>query len=344
MGTHVTSGAAEAQSTQPGREPTNGASAGNHAGADLAALHAKLDALTEQVAFLVERQRWQQELIEEMTPIAKVVVRNATSQLADLEAKGWFGFGRGALSLVQRVVEHYGTDDIEELGESIVTILDTVRAVTQPEVLEAATEATEAIQRGDELKPVGVVGMVKASQDDDVQRGLAVMFEALRSVGKTVRGVRSARSRRDGRGSAKGRRVSKLEARLGPSRKRTEKAGPVPACQVPGAVGRPGKAVQMPDIGVAFTPDGYLADPAQWNRDVAAAIAKALGVDDLSETHWKVIDFARADFLETGVSPNIRRLTTGSGVSTRELYALFPSAPGKATARVAGIAKPAGCI
>lgn len=53
---------------------------------------------------------------------------------------------------------------------------------------------------------------------------------------------------------------------------------------------------------------------------------------------------ARNDYLEHGASPNIRRVTTISDVTTKELYQLFPKAPGMTLARVAGIPKPVGCI
>ena len=58
----------------------------------------------------------------------------------------------------------------------------------------------------------------------------------------------------------------------------------------------------------------------------------------------EVIRFARLEYLSQSASPNIRRLTSGTGLTTREIYALFPKAPGRSIARVAGIPKPAGCI
>jgi hypothetical protein len=51
--------------------------------------------------------------------------------------------------------------------------------------------------------------------------------------------------------------------------------------------------------------------------------------------------FARADF-EDRVSPNIRRITQAPGVTTKDIYALFPKAPGAHIAKIAGLPKPAG--
>lgn len=89
--------------------------------------------------------------------------------------------------------------------------------------------------------------------------------------------------------------------------------------------------------------DGFLANPDDWSRDLGAAIASADGIT-LGDDHWKVIDFARADYKEKGVSPGPRRITTGSGVNMKTLYQLFPKGPGKLIAKVAGIPKPKACL
>ncbi|NIV99449.1 sulfur relay protein DsrC, partial [Candidatus Saccharibacteria bacterium] len=50
------------------------------------------------------------------------------------------------------------------------------------------------------------------------------------------------------------------------------------------------------------------------------------------------------EFDEKGDSPSIRKLTKESGISTKELYQLFPKGPAKKAAKIAGLPKPKGCI
>ena len=90
--------------------------------------------------------------------------------------------------------------------------------------------------------------------------------------------------------------------------------------------------------------EGFLIDASQWNEDVATAIAKALGIDELTDRHWLVVNLMRREFAEKGTGPAVRALSKVSGVGIAELYQLFPKGPAKEAAKIAGIPKPRGCI
>lgn len=98
-----------------------------------------------------------------------------------------------------------------------------------------------------------------------------------------------------------------------------------------------GKTVQVNE-------EGFLTNPAEWTKDIAVEIAKDEGIDPLTDAHWKVIDFSRQSAAANGASPTLRTITTGSGVSTKELFTLFPKGPAKKVARIAGLGKPEGCV
>ena len=62
---------------------------------------------------------------------------------------------------------------------------------------------------------------------------------------------------------------------------------------------------------------------------MAPQIAKAEGVDELTDRHWQVIRFMRAEYQAKGTGPTVRVLGKTSGVSIKELYQLFPKGPAK---------------
>ncbi len=95
---------------------------------------------------------------------------------------------------------------------------------------------------------------------------------------------------------------------------------------------------------VEFDGEGFLVNPTDWTKDIALALAEDEGLAQLNPDHWKVIDFCRADYQKQGEAPTLRRITKEGGVSTKELYTLFPKGPAKKVARIAGLHKPTGCI
>jgi TusE/DsrC/DsvC family sulfur relay protein len=95
---------------------------------------------------------------------------------------------------------------------------------------------------------------------------------------------------------------------------------------------------------VEVNDEGFFVDPNQWTEVMAPEIAKAEGIDELTDRHWKVIRFMRAEYAEKGTGPTVRVLGKTSGVSVKELYELFPKGPAKTAAKIAGIPKPRGCI
>jgi tRNA 2-thiouridine synthesizing protein E len=95
---------------------------------------------------------------------------------------------------------------------------------------------------------------------------------------------------------------------------------------------------------VEVNEEGFLEQPDQWSEAVGAELAREAGIDPMTERHWDVVRFMRAQYLETGSAPSIRALGKTSGVPVKELYQLFPKGPAKLAAKIAGIPKPRGCI
>lgn len=95
---------------------------------------------------------------------------------------------------------------------------------------------------------------------------------------------------------------------------------------------------------VDLNDEGFFTDPTQWTEEMAVDLARAEGIDPLTDDHWTVLHFMRKEFFEKGTGPTVRMLGKTSGVSVKELYQLFPKGPAKLAAKIAGIPKPRGCI
>ncbi|MBI5301440.1 MAG: TusE/DsrC/DsvC family sulfur relay protein [Chloroflexi bacterium] len=97
-----------------------------------------------------------------------------------------------------------------------------------------------------------------------------------------------------------------------------------------------GKTVQVND-------EGFMTNPSEWSKEIAVEMAKEEGIAELTANHWKIIDFCRAS-AGSGKAPTLRQITTGAGVSTKDLFAWFPKGPAKKVAKISGLGKPEGCV
>ena len=90
--------------------------------------------------------------------------------------------------------------------------------------------------------------------------------------------------------------------------------------------------------------EGFLVNSDDWTEEMAPELAKEVGINELNDTHWKVIRFLRNDFKEKDQIPTIRRIKNAGGVPTKDVYDAFPNGPAKKAAMISGLGKPQGCV
>jgi tRNA 2-thiouridine synthesizing protein E len=95
---------------------------------------------------------------------------------------------------------------------------------------------------------------------------------------------------------------------------------------------------------VQVNDEGFMTELGEWSKAIALELAREEGIEQLSDDHWKVIEFCRQAATESGSAPTLRQITTGTGITTKELFALYPKGPAKKVARISGLGKPEGCV
>ena len=293
-----------------------------------ASLIERLDAIDAKLDRIDRRQQVVENMVDEMTPVIREVIKSAGGQLSELEARGYFAVGRELVNLADRIVTSYGPDEVSQLSDHIVEILDTVRNLTQSDVLHVVNDAADVVHDAEHVKPVSPFGAIRATREEEVQRGLGIALEVLRHLGQHHPAAQAPVRR----------------AAPTPTQAPTDEAArPAPKLSPRKLAPEELEAETVKWEGHDFDKEGFLLDPGEWSEELGAKIAAALDVE-MSDDHWTVVHWARKEYLDTGASPNVRRVAAGSGVGTRRMYELFPKSPGKTTALIAGVPKPVGCI
>jgi TusE/DsrC/DsvC family sulfur relay protein len=279
-------------------------------------LEAQLERLTKLTESNLAWQRKFGEFIEEMNPVARSMMDTGIQELGGLERQGYFRFGHDLLESVKRVVESYEPGSLPELAESFGDVVYVLRLLSQPRVLAAAADIAEGFQQADS-KPVEMLGAAKRVETEkDIQRGIALALDLFGTLGRSV--SRAPRLKT-------GRKVAKV-ARV----------------QMPS---KPSETAQSPSTRGTNPPEEFVViSDDDWSQAWAANMAQSMGFASLTEEMWTIVEFSRKEYRETKKAPNIRRITKALGISTKDVYALFPSAPGPTISKLAGIPKPAGCL
>ena len=98
------------------------------------------------------------------------------------------------------------------------------------------------------------------------------------------------------------------------------------------------------NVKIEVDEDGFMENPEEWTEEVALALASTEDVSELTDEHWKLVNYLRDYFQQYGIAPMIRKLCKETGFPLKKVYELFPSGPAKGACKVAGLAKPTGCV
>jgi|SRR3990170_950076 len=130
---------------------------------------------------LLDRLEATMELADELQVVGKQAFHQATETLDQLEREGYFTFARSGWRIVERVVSEFNEADIEALGENIVTILATVRNLTQPEMMALTNKALHAIQDESSVENnASLWSLLRDLSDPKVRKGMARLLNLIR--------------------------------------------------------------------------------------------------------------------------------------------------------------------
>lgn len=128
------------------------------------------------------------DLMKDLGPIVNQVGIDAIDKMAEFEKKGYVSFFAEAMKIMDNVVEHFTPEDVSALADNVVTILETVKNMTQPDVLEAMNNGV-VIYKSMETKDIPEYSLWKAFRamnTPEMKRGLGFMITFMQKLSKTL--------------------------------------------------------------------------------------------------------------------------------------------------------------
>ena len=82
---------------------------------------------------------------------------------------------------MDEIVSNFTEEDVQQLGENVVLILQTVKEMTQPEIMTLLRTSANVLREEDVPEKVSMLDIVRQMNDPDVRRGLSKTLNVLKT-------------------------------------------------------------------------------------------------------------------------------------------------------------------
>lgn len=128
------------------------------------------------------------DLMKDVGPIINQVGLDAIHQMSEFEQRGYFEFFKEAKGILDNVVEHFPPAEVRALADNAVTILETVKGMTQPDMLSAMNNALTVFKSMDttEIPEYSMWKAFRAMNSKEMRKGIGFMISFLQKLSKTM--------------------------------------------------------------------------------------------------------------------------------------------------------------
>jgi len=151
---------------------------------DMLHLGKKLLRNVNNISGMFDQLESMNDLLKDLAPISREIAIDFMARLDEFDRKGYFDFMREINQAMDNVVESFSAEDVRSLGDNIVTILNTVKNLTQPDMLQAFDNALSVYKKLDiEVdEKISYFTLMKRMNTPEMRRGIAFAIRFLKSM------------------------------------------------------------------------------------------------------------------------------------------------------------------
>ena len=141
---------------------------------------------TSNITGLIHKLESAVDFVEDGKPIGKELFNDILLKMDELDRAGYFQFFSETFRVLDNIVTSFTIEDIQQLADNVVTILNTVKKLTQPDMLKVMDNAVEVF-RNLNVEGVEEYSIWKAARElntPEMKRGLGFLISFLKNVSK----------------------------------------------------------------------------------------------------------------------------------------------------------------
>ena len=124
------------------------------------------------------------DFLKDVTPIAQQVGLDAIQKMNELDQKGYIDFFKELVGVLDKIVSHFTVKDVRDLSDNVVTIVETVKDMTQPDMLSAINNAVNVFKNLDtkDIPEYSLWKAMKEMRSPEMRKGLGFMITFLKRL------------------------------------------------------------------------------------------------------------------------------------------------------------------
>ncbi len=126
------------------------------------------------------------DFLKDITPILHQVGLDGIKKMNEMEQNGYIDFIREGMKIMENIVTHFKIEDVRDLADNAVTILETVKSLTQPEMLKAMNSGL-VVYKSIDVRGVPEYSLFKAMRamnTKEMRRGIGFMITFLKNIAR----------------------------------------------------------------------------------------------------------------------------------------------------------------
>jgi uncharacterized protein YjgD (DUF1641 family) len=151
---------------------------------DIKFLVFKLMKNVNKISAVIDTFESMYDLMQDLGPVAREVIIDVIRKMHVLEQKGYFEFFGAMATIMDNIVTNYSKEDVELLADNIVTIMETIKSMTQPEMMKALNNALNIYHKLD-VEDIPEYSMWKAMKElrtPEMKRGMGFIITFLKNL------------------------------------------------------------------------------------------------------------------------------------------------------------------
>ena len=136
------------------------------------------------ISKVVQQLESTKDFLNDAAPLIREYIVDFMAKMDEFDRRGYFEFIKESQNIVDKVVTSFSKEDVKALGDNIVTILNTIKSLTQPDMLQALNNALQVYKKLNiEVdEKVSIFSVLREMNSPEARKGLVFALRFLKSL------------------------------------------------------------------------------------------------------------------------------------------------------------------